>query len=158
MNKFLTVSFMILTLSVFGVQPTGAQSAKALVEQAAQAMGGMAALRAVNNEVVEAEGKQFDAVFPLQAKVARQITSLRYTLSRELGQPRMRLEWGARHLGRNIDVQFVEIIDGGAGLLQEGTGASAKSGPLHPDRMAIRSKATPAICCATAIGAKPVLY
>jgi glyoxylase-like metal-dependent hydrolase (beta-lactamase superfamily II) len=101
-------------------------------------MGGMVALRALKNEVVEAEGKQFDTAFPLQPKAGRQITSVRYTLTRDLEQPRMRLEWEARNLRRNEDIRFVEIIDGSVGLIQEGNGAAAKVSRLHPGRLATR--------------------
>jgi glyoxylase-like metal-dependent hydrolase (beta-lactamase superfamily II) len=38
-----------------------AQSATAIVDQAAKAMAGMNALRAIRNEVIESEGKQFDS-------------------------------------------------------------------------------------------------
>ena len=38
-----------------------AQSAKTLVDQALNAMGGMSALRALKNQIVESEGKQFDS-------------------------------------------------------------------------------------------------
>ena len=38
-----------------------AQSAKALIDQAGNAMGGTAALRANNNQVIESEGKQFNS-------------------------------------------------------------------------------------------------
>ena len=37
------------------------QSAQGLIAEAAKAMGGMAALRALKNQVVESDGKQFDS-------------------------------------------------------------------------------------------------
>lgn len=53
----------IISLSVIGTAPLCAQSmsAKAILYRAVNAMGGMAALRAVKNQVVESEGKQFDS-------------------------------------------------------------------------------------------------
>lgn len=111
-----------------------AQSAQTLIQDAAKAMGGMAALRAIKSQTVEAEGKQFDAVFPLQHKPGRQITSFRSTLLRDLTQPRMRLEWDGRQLSRNEEVRFVEVIDGSAALLEEGK----KSNLLHSGRRATR--------------------
>ena len=99
-----------------------------------------AALRALTNEVVEVEGKQFDAVFPLQFKPGRQISSFRYTLTRELLDPRVKIEWQARHLTRNEDIRFVEVIDGTAGVLQEGTATAAKPSRLHPGRLATRMR------------------
>ena len=117
-----------------------AQSAQQIIGDAAKAMGGMAALRALKSEVVEAEGKQFDAVFPLQFKPGRQLSSFRSTLTRDLAQPRMKLEWEARHLTRNEDIRFIEIIDGTTGLLQEGSGSAAKQSRLHPGRLATRMR------------------
>ena len=117
-----------------------AQSAQTLINDAAKAMGGMAALRALKSELVEAEGKQFDAVFPLQFKPGRQTSSFRYTLARDLLQPRMKLEWEARHLTRNEDIRFIEVIDGTVGLLHEGSGSAAKQSRLHPGRLATRMR------------------
>jgi glyoxylase-like metal-dependent hydrolase (beta-lactamase superfamily II) len=135
---FIGVLALVLPLALIPSNPLLAQSAQTLLADAAKAMGGMATLRALKNEVFEAEGKQFDAAFPLQPKAGRQITSFRYTLTRDLGQPRMRLDWEARHLARNEDIRFVEIIDGSIGLLQEGSGAAAKPSRLHPGRLATR--------------------
>jgi len=119
---------------------TRAQSTQTLINDAAKAMGGVAALRALKSEVVEVEGKQFDAVFPLQFKPGRQISSFRYTLTRDLSQPRMKLDWEARQLNRNEEIRFVEIIDGTAGLLQEGSGPGAKQSRLHPGRLTTRMR------------------
>ena len=135
--KRLVLAF-ILVLAFFPQNFARAQSAQTLINDAATAMGGMAALRALRNEVVEAEGKQFDAVFPLQFKPGRQISSFRYTLIRDHLQPRMKLEWDARHLTRNEDIRFIEVIDGTVGVLQEGTGSAAKQSRLHPGRLATR--------------------
>ncbi len=130
-------------LLLLGFLPQGfarAQSAQTLVNDAANAMGGMAALRALKSEVVEAEGKQFDAVFPLQFKPGRQLSSFSYTLTRDLVRPRMKLEWEARHLTRNEDIRFIEVIDGMVGLLQEKSGPAAKQSRLHPGRLATRMR------------------
>jgi glyoxylase-like metal-dependent hydrolase (beta-lactamase superfamily II) len=135
---FIYVLPLVLPFALVPSKSSHAQSAQTLLADAAKAMGGMAMLRALKNEVFEAEGKQFDAAFPLQPKAGRQITSFRYTLTRDFGQPRMRLEWQGRHLTRNEDIRFVEIIDGSVGLLQEGTGVAAKTSRLHPGRLATR--------------------
>jgi glyoxylase-like metal-dependent hydrolase (beta-lactamase superfamily II) len=136
----LIIRVLVLVLSL-GLIPTHflhAQSAQAVLADAANAMGGMVALRALRTERLETEGKQFDTAFPLQPRPGRQITEFRYNLTRDLAQPRLRLEWQARHLSRMEDIRFVEIIDGSFGLLEEGTGTAAKTGPLHPGRLATR--------------------
>lgn len=136
-NCSIGLSALLLFFASFTGQSVLAQTPQTLLAEAANAMGGMAALRALRNEIVEADGKQFDTAFPLQFKPGRQITSFRYTLIRDLDQPRMRLEWEARQLSRNEDIRYVEIIDGSVGLLQEGSGAT-KTGRLHSGRLATR--------------------
>ena len=115
---------LVLFFLVAEAFPVQAQStdAKALLDEAAKAMGGTQALRSLKNEVVESEGKQFEHA---QAKrpggPGRQTTEFRYTATRDLSQPRLRLEWDARILyPRDDSLRYVEIIDGSIGLLQEG--------------------------------------
>jgi len=135
------VSFLGLAL-LFGLVTRGsasAQSAQALVGEAAKAMGGMAALRAVKNQIVESEGKQFDSSStPRPLGPTRQISTFRYSLTRDLSQPRIRLEWDSRNSARGEAIRFVEVIDGSAGLLQEGEAKTAKQSRLHPGRLATR--------------------
>jgi glyoxylase-like metal-dependent hydrolase (beta-lactamase superfamily II) len=116
-----------------------AQSAKALLDQSARAMGGVAALRAIKSQVIESEGKQFDSSStPRPLGPTRQISAFRYTLTRDLAQPRLRLEWDGRNSARNENVRFLEVIDGSVGLLQEGDEKTAKQGRLHPGRLVTR--------------------
>lgn len=77
-------ALLALTLTVFDIAAASAQSASALVDQAAKAMGGMATLRAINNQVVESEGKQFNSAPIAQLGPQRQISTFRYTLTRDL--------------------------------------------------------------------------
>jgi len=116
-----------------------AQSAQALSDQAAKAMGGMSALRALRNEMIESEGKQFDSSStPQPLGPTRQISSFRYSLTRDLTQPRLRLEWDGRSSARNQAISYLEVIDGNVGLLREGEANSAKTSRLHPGRTATR--------------------
>jgi glyoxylase-like metal-dependent hydrolase (beta-lactamase superfamily II) len=115
-----------------------AQSPAALLQQSASAMGGATALRALKTQVIESEGKQFDSSStPQPLGPTRQITTFRYTLTRDLTRPRLRLEWQAQSLATKQTVRFVEIIDGSSGMLQEG-GDSGKQIRLHPGRFATR--------------------
>ena len=135
--RFLALGLLLLWIDT---SPAYGQSAHDLIRDAAKAMGGMPALRSVTHQVVEAEGKQFDTAFPLQFKAGRQISSFRYTLTRHLAQPRMRLEWEARHLTRNEQIRFVEVIDGPVGVLQQTSGGTAKETRLHPGRLVTRMR------------------
>ena len=118
--------------------PGHAQSPAAILQQSANAMGGSTALRALKTQVIESEGKQFDSSStPQPLGPTRQITTFHYTLTRDLTQPRLRLQWEAQSLGSNQPVRFVEVIDGFIGMLQEG-GDSGKQLRLHPGRLATR--------------------
>ena len=130
----------LLLSTLFAVPVTvQAQSAQTLIDQAAKAMGGMNALRALNNEIVESEGKQFDSSStPHPLGPIRQIGTFRYSLTRDLTQPRVRLEWDGHNSARNAAIRFLEVIDGNVGLLREGDMNSAKTSRLHPGRLATR--------------------
>ena len=133
----------ILCLTLIGAAPLRAQpmSAKAILDRAVNAMGGMAALRAVKNQIVESEGKQFDSSStPKPLGPTRQISTFRYTLTRDLTQPKLRLDWDGRNSARNESIRFVEVIDGDIGALQEGDPKNAKQGRLHPGRLATRMR------------------
>ena len=133
-------ALLALTLTVFDLGSANAQSASALVDQAARAMGGLAALRAINTQVVESEGKQFNSAPIVQLGPQRQISTFLYTLTRDLNQPRLRLEWNAGGSARNENLRFVEVIDGSVGLLQEGDAKTAKQSRLHPGRLVTRMR------------------
>lgn len=121
-----------------GPAPAQAQAPAAisLLHNMARAMGGLPALRAVNSQIIESEGKQFDSSSTRQALGAtRQISTFRYTLTRDLTQPKLRLEWDGRNSARSVNVRFIEVIDGPIGMLQEGRNKPVR---LHPGRMATR--------------------
>ena len=137
-KKIAYVWFQVLLCGFTVSSGAHAQSAQALVSEGAKAMGGMAALRALKSQVTESEGKQFNsALSPQPPAAVRQISSFRYTLTRDLTQPRVRLDWDGRS-ARNEPVRFVEVIDGSVGLLQEGDGKTAKQTRLHPGRLVTR--------------------
>ena len=134
------LSPIIVFFLLIGTVPAQTQSsdAKALLEAAAKAMGGIQALRSLKNQVVESEGKQFDSSStPRPGGATRQITTFRYTLTRDVTQPRVKLEWDGQSLGRNEAVRWIEVIDGSVGLLLEG-GSGGKQSRLHPARLATR--------------------
>jgi glyoxylase-like metal-dependent hydrolase (beta-lactamase superfamily II) len=133
----LCLLFLVIVLAA-APRPGHAQSPAALLQQSANAMGGPTALRALKTQVIESEGKQFDSSStPQPLGPTRQITTFRYTLTRDLTRPRLRLEWEAQSLATKQTVRFVEIIDGSAGMLQEG-GDSGKQIRLHPGRLVTR--------------------
>ena len=94
---------LVIVLAV--AHATGhAQSHVALLQQSANAMGGLAALRALKTQVIESEGKQFDSSSTAQPLgPTRQITTFRYTLTRDLTRPRLRLVWEGQSLGEQAN-------------------------------------------------------
>jgi glyoxylase-like metal-dependent hydrolase (beta-lactamase superfamily II) len=140
---FLALVFLLIVLLPASAR---AQSTAALLQQSAQAMGGLAALRALKTQTVESEGKQFDSSSTQQPLgPTRQINTFRYTLTRDLTRPRLRLQWEGQSLTGNPPARWVETIDGDVGMLQEGSGRrvegeSAKPSRLHPGRLATRMR------------------
>ena len=138
-KRIVYVWFQVLLFGITVSSAAHAQSAQALVSEAAKAMGGTAALRALKSQVTESEGKQFNSsLSPQPSEAVRQISSFRYTLTRDLTQARVRLDWDGRNSARNETVRFVEVIDGSVGLLQEGDDKTAKQTRLHPGRLVTR--------------------
>jgi glyoxylase-like metal-dependent hydrolase (beta-lactamase superfamily II) len=144
-NRIRGILSLAILYWIAGTIPVQAQSsdARTLVQEAAKAMGGVPALRALKNQVVESEGKQFDHTSTKRPGApSQQVAVFRSTLTRDLTQPRLRLEWDARtSYPRDATVRWVEVIDGSVGLLLEGgPGAAAKSTRLHPARLATRMR------------------
>ena len=141
--RLFCVILLALFFSPFKAAPLHAQSpgAKALLEDTAKAMGGLQALHSLKSQVVESEGKQFDSSStPQPGGATRQISTIRYTLTRDLAQPQLKMEFEGKSLGAREAIPWVEIIDGSVGLLQEGAGAGAKQSRLHPARLATRMR------------------
>ena len=134
------VPCLLVMLLALAKTPSFAQApaAVALLQGTARAMGGLPALRALKNQVIESEGKQFDSSSTNQPLgPTRQISTFRYTLTRDLTQPNLRLDWDGRNSARNEAIRYIEVIDGSIGLVQEG-GASGKQTRLHPGRLVTR--------------------
>ncbi len=153
---------LVLFFLIAATIPAQGQSshAKALLAEAAKAMGGINALRALKNQVVESEGKQFEHASPRRPLgPGQQISTFRYTLTRDLTQPRLRLEFQGTVITRNnLPVRWIEVIDGSVGLLQEGApGTESKQIRLHPWRLETRlrdEKRSAAKIIFTAMGQK----
>lgn len=113
-------SLLLLALCVETIA-VHAQSreATAILEETAQAMGGLQALRALKNQVLESLGQQFEPEQALRpGGQPRHVADFRYTLTREITKPRVRLEWSGTTLyPREGPVRYLEVIDGDDGLL-----------------------------------------
>lgn len=139
--SFLTLA-LLLPILWAEQTPVRAQSrkAKAILEETAQAMSGLKALRALKNQVIESEGQQFE---PEQATrpggQPRHVANFRYVLTRDLTKPSLRLQWeGKTFYPREAPLRYTEVIDGEVGLLEEATAGSSKQTPLHLGRLMSR--------------------
>jgi glyoxylase-like metal-dependent hydrolase (beta-lactamase superfamily II) len=115
-------------------RPDGPEAGRALLDQAASAMGGWSALDQVKSLEVQTSGTDWE---PLQAvdpaAEPRQINSFSQTLLVDFAAKRMRLEFDAtRTYPTAAPVKFVEVINGNDGML-----ANANE-RLHPSRLATR--------------------
>jgi hypothetical protein len=131
-EKIRGILSLVILYWIAGTLPAQAQSsdAKAILQEAAKAMGGTQALRSLKNQVVESEGKQFDHTSTKRpGNPSQQVASFRSTLTRDLTQMRLRLEWDGRTAyPRDATVRWVEVIDGSVGLLQEGGQQPSQAG------------------------------
>ena len=143
LERRLCFLLVVLFLLLAGLAGVHAQSpnARALLEESANAMGGLKALRAVKNQVVVSAGHQFE---PEQSLVpdgpARHVAEFRYKLLREPANRRLRLEWnGQRFYPRENPVRYIEVIDGSKGFIEETRGTRrTRQSRLHPGRLASR--------------------
>ncbi len=141
-QSVLTVSLLLPLLSAEGISVQAqSKDARTLVAETAQAMGGLTALRALKKQVIESEGQQFEPEQALRrGGQPRHVADFRYTLTREMTKPRLRLEWnGKTFYPREAPSRYIEVIDGSAGLLEEGVpGGTPKQTRLHASRLASR--------------------
>ncbi len=142
LHRFICFSLALLALGALSI-PAHAQrdDATAILEESAQAMGGLQTLRGLTNQVLEVTGQQFEPEQGMRpGGEARHVADFRYTLTRQSAEPRLRLEWNARMFyPRQGAVQFLEIIDGEVGLLREGAeGGATSETRMHQGRLMSR--------------------
>ena len=119
------IPLIVILLSTFltgqSCVQSGSREARDLLEEAAVAMGGMDALRALRSQVIVSEGKQYEPEQALRpGGPTRMVAEFGYRLLRDLTGPRVRLEWsGQRLYPRQGPVNYVEIIDGEVGSIEQ---------------------------------------
>jgi len=137
----IALGLLILLSACSSAPPTGPEAARALIDEAAAAMGGWTELDAVKSQEIIAIGGDLE---PLQAVEpngqARVINRFSQNVVADFEKNRMRLTFDAiREYPNTLPVKFVEVIDGDAGMLET---PDAKGNPvrerLHPSRLATR--------------------
>lgn len=139
---FAIVFALLVVLSACSsAQPTGPDAARTLIEESAAAMGGWAAMDAVKVQQIITAGGDLE---PMQAVKpdgeARTINRFSQGIIYDFENKRLRLNFdGIREYPNTQPVQFVEVIEGDAGMLET---TDPKGNPLqerlHPSRFATR--------------------
>src|SRR5437016_11139251 len=135
-----------LTLLMFlsacsSAAPTGPAAGRALVDEAAAAMGGWSGLDSVKSQEIITGGTDVE---PLQAVEPtgqpRVINQFGQTIVVDFEKNRMRLSFDAmREYPSRKRVKFVEVLDGDAGMLEthQAVGQTTRE-RMHPSRYATR--------------------
>jgi glyoxylase-like metal-dependent hydrolase (beta-lactamase superfamily II) len=133
--------FLLLLAGCSSAPATGPAAAKDLVDEAATAMGGWAALDAVKSLEIRTAGVDVE---PMQAVTPtgdpRTINKFGQGLVIDFEKNRMRLIFDAvREYPNTLPVKFYEVIDGDVGMLEtpQANGTSTRE-RLHPSRLATR--------------------
>jgi glyoxylase-like metal-dependent hydrolase (beta-lactamase superfamily II) len=142
MRRVISLSALVMFLTACSSPPAvGPDAGRALIEEAAGAMGGWAAMDAVKSQEILTGGTDWE---PLQAVdpegEPRQINTFGQTVLVDYEKKRMRLTFDAlRTYPTQAPVKFVEVIEGDAGMLET---ADPQGKPvnerLHPSRLATR--------------------
>src|SRR2546426_3390390 len=137
----IVLALLMLLSACSSAPPTGPEAAKALIDEAAAAMGGWAMLDAVKSQEILVGGGDWE---PMQAVdpngEPRTINTFGQSTIVDFEKNRMRLTFDAiRVYPTRAPVKFAEVIDGDAGMLEsvDATGKVVRE-RLHPSRYATR--------------------
>ena len=135
------LAFALLLASCSTPQPVGPEAGRAMIDEAAMAMGGWAALDSIKSQEIISEGGDWE---PLQAiepgGEARIINTFLQTTLVDLEKKRMRLSFNANRVYPGpLNLKFNEVIDGDVGMLETADAAGKPvQDRLHPSRFATR--------------------
>src|SRR5262245_7428573 len=123
----IVMGLVFFLASACSSSPTGSEAGRDLVNEAAAAMGGWAALDAIKSQEIIADGADWE---PLQAVAldadSRQVNNFKQTTVVDFEKKRMRLTFDAvRVYPAPGPVKFTEVIDGDVAMLQS-TDAAGK--------------------------------
>lgn len=139
----LLVSAFLIGLSSMEAWAASPQETGSLVGAAAEAMGGLEALRAIKTQVVVGRGQSFEPEqTPAPGEEPRHVSDFRYTLTHDFSSSRLRLEWQRETLYPFSNTwQYTEVINGESGFIDGADGFRSKPrAPLVPARITTRRK------------------
>lgn len=111
------------------------------VQSAARAMGGNAAIQAVQTQKVTASGSSFEPEQTFQpGDDPRRVSDFSYTLTQDLAAGRLRYDWTRNIVNSTSPLLYAEVLDGNQGLLtgNDGTGATPAAMPSVRVAMLLR--------------------
>ena len=137
----IALSLLVLLSACSSAPPTGPAAGRALIDEAAAAMGGWLVLDSVKSQEIITGGTDVE---PLQAVEPtgqpRLINQFGQTIVVDFEKNRMRLSFDAmREYPSRQPVKFVEVLDGDAGMLEtpQADGKTTRE-RMHPSRYATR--------------------
>lgn len=128
-----------LVLGCSGPQ-TGQAGAQRALDDAAEAMGGWEAVRAIQTQRLASKGSSFEPMQGMQPGETRQVNSFSETVTIDFGRSAVRIAFdGQRTYPASGPLSFVEIVDGQNGSLEQADAAGIVSPVrLHASRHAAR--------------------
>lgn len=141
MSRMFLAVFLVIFAGCSSAPPTGPEAGRALIESAATAMGGWAALDAIKHQEVITAGGDWEPHQAIEPDADMPtVNNFGQTILVDLANKRMRLTFDAmRSYPAPAPVKYVEVINGDVAMLQT-TDAQGKtvSERLHPSRFAAR--------------------
>lgn len=132
-----------ITLALTGgcsAPQTGEPGARRALDDAAAALGGWEALRAVQAQRITREGSSWEPMQGIQPGETRQVNSFSETVTVDFERSAIRIAFdGQRMYPASGPLSFTEIVDGQNGALEQADAAGVVSpARLHPSRHATR--------------------
>jgi len=119
---------------------TGEAGARAALDDAAEAMGGWEALRAVQSQRIVSQGTSWEPTQGLRPSETREVNTFAETVTVDFGRSAVRIGFkGQRTYPASGPLEFTEVIEGQNGMLEQADAAGVVSPVrLHPSRHATR--------------------
>ncbi|MBI2186418.1 MAG: MBL fold metallo-hydrolase [Acidobacteria bacterium] len=132
--------FVSMSLLACAGPQTGESGARRALDDAAEAMGGWEALRAIQTQRFTAKGSSFEPMQGMLPTETRQVNTFTETVTLDFSRPAMRIAFdGQRTYPASGPLSFTEIVDAQSGSLQQADGAAGPAPVrLHASRHAAR--------------------
>lgn len=140
--RFLSLMIAALTLSACGSGSNDAGD-PTVAERAAESMGGLDALQAVQTQMIVSSGQRFEAEQTVSpGGPSRNVSNFNVTLARDLNSGRFRFDWGWDiSYPFVVQRQYADVVNGDQGFVDgQDSPASPLQAPMPSARVATISK------------------